>query len=331
MRRTGSGVLSVILLLILMSGCTYEQLAEPISETRLMLNTFCTITIHGNPDRAVLAEAFDLCAEYEKLLSITEQGSDVWRINHAGGAPVTVAPQTAEIIKAGLEYGELSGGMFDITIGRLSTLWDFTGESGVPSEADIYNALETVDYRQVVLNGNTVQLLNPEAWIDLGGIAKGYIADMAASFLKERGVESAIVDLGGNIVTVGQKPDGSPWRIGITKPFSDRKETIGYVETGEASVVSSGIYERQFVENGEVFHHILNPFTGMPVRSDVVGATVLSDESMFGDALSTIIPLVGSERAWVILTELTGVIGAVLILENGEVLVYGDIELKGIN
>ena len=330
MRRAGRVVLSAVLLLALLGGCAEEQpqLLAPISETRLMLNTYCTITVHSSQDRAVLTEAFDLCAEYEKLLSITEQGSDVWLINHAKGAPVTVAPQTAEIIIAGLEYGELSGGMFDITIGRLSTLWDFTGEFGIPFEFDLTFARETVNYSHVMINGNTVQLMNPEAWIDLGGIAKGYIADKVADFLKERGVKSAIVDLGGNIVTVGQKPDGSPWRIGVTKPFSERNDTIGYVETGEASVVSSGIYERQFEENGVLYHHILDPFTGMPVRTDVVGATVLSAESMSGDALSTIALLVGSESALSILSEIPGLIGAVLILENGEILVYGDVELK---
>ena len=307
-----------------------EQAAAPISETRLMLDTFCKITIYDTQDQTILTDALDLCAEYEALLSISLESSDVWRINHAGGAAVTVAPQTAQIIRAGLEYGELSGGMFDITIGRLSTLWDFTGQSGVPSRADIEFACATVDYRQVTVNGNTVQLTNPETWIDLGGIAKGYIADKAADLLREKGIQAAVIDLGGNIVVVGQKADGDLWRVGVTRPFSERNDLIGVIETGEASVVSSGVYERQFEENGVLYHHILDPNTGMPVSSGVVGATVLSTSSMNGDALSTVMLLLGSERVAALFDEVPDLIGAVLILEDGELLTFGNIDFQEI-
>ena len=328
-RKFFSPVFILIALNALLSGCNGKQPAEPISETRLLLNTFCTITIYDTQNRAILNEALDLCAEYEALLSMTAEGSDVWRINHARGAPVDVAPQTVEIIRAGLEYGGLSGGMFDITIGRLSALWDFTGQSGVPSESDIAYACGTVDYRQVEINGNTVQLANPEAWIDLGGIAKGYIADRAADLLKESGVRSAVIDLGGNVVAVWRKLDGSPWRIGVTKPFSERNDLIGVVETGEASVVSSGVYERQFEENGVRYHHILDPFTGMPVKSSVTGATVVTVSSMDGDALSTIMLLLGGERASEAFAGLTGFFGAVIVDEDGGVSLHGDVGFRG--
>ena len=313
-------------LLIITGGCERGRQAEPISETRLMLDTYCAITIYEPRDRDILTKALDLCADYEMLLSISVEGSDVWRINHAGGAPVTVAPQTAEIIREGLVYGELSGGMFDITIGRLSTLWDFTGQSGVPDASDIAFARDTVDYRQVIIDGDTVRLENPEAWIDLGGIAKGYIADKVAELLIESGVMAAVVDLGGNIVVVGQKPDGSRWNVGVTKPFSDRNDLIGVVETEAASVVSSGVYERQFEQNGVVYHHILDPNTGMPVDSDVVGATVVSESSMEGDALSTTILLHGSESVEALFDEVPGFIGTVLALADGEVISYGDVD-----
>ena len=360
MRKAGIAIYPlIVLLLIMLGGCERRQSAtpvsqqrpvsqprlisqpaEPISETRLMLDTICKITIYDKQDRNMLIEALDLCEEYEALLSISAEGGDVWRINHAGGAPVTVAPQTAEVISAGLEYGKLSDGMFDITIGRLSSLWDFTGQSGVPPESDLAFACETVDYRQVALNGNVVQLMNPETWIDLGGIAKGYIADKVADFLRERGVESAVIDLGGNIVVIGEKTDGNLWRVGVTKPFSERSDLIGVVETDEASVVSSGVYERQFVENGVLYHHILDPNTGMPVISDVIGSTVLSLSSMDGDALSTIVLLMGVnkpgvssegiERVGAILDSRTGFIGALLVLEDGEILQYGKIEFQEI-
>jgi thiamine biosynthesis lipoprotein len=320
-------------------SCAQKQETEPISETRLLLNTICTITLYDTQDRAILTEAFELCEKYEKMLSITIEGSDIWRINHAQGSAVEVSVETIEIIKAGLLYSELSKGMFDITIGRVGTLWDYSGESGVPLVADILSALETVDYRQVHIAGNTVQLDNPEAWIDLGAIAKGYIADRLIDFLKEKGVNSAIVDLGGNVVTIGTKPDGSFWLIGVARPFSSRDSLLGIVETGEASIVSSGVYERQFVENGQLYHHILDPFTGMPVQSNVVSATIVSTCSMSGDALSTIAILFGitvspetheASRMGLIeiLEQDLSYIGVVILLDDGEVLQFGDISFK---
>ena len=340
MRRLAASLVLAVLVAVAFCGCVgEEQTAGPISETRMTLNTICTVTIYDTQDRAILTGALDLCAEYEALFSISEEGSDVWRINNAKGAPVAVATPTAQVISAGLEYGELSGGMFDITIGRLSTLWDFTGQSGVPSDEEIALARGTVDYRQVAIEGNIVQIANPETWIDLGGIAKGYIADRAADFLIENGVKSAIIDLGGNIVAVGQRPDGSPWRIGVTKPFGQRSDLLGVVEIGEASVVSSGIYERQFEENGVFYHHILDPFTGMPATSNVAGATIISEGSMEGDALSTIVLLMGVERpsdsaepvggeAIGILARQSGFIGAVIVFKDGETASYGEFEFQ---
>ena len=333
----------MLLLPLLLLGCPMKQQVEPISETRLMLNTFCTISIYDEGCGDILAATLDLCAEYEALLSMTVESSDVWNINHAKGKPVAVSPQTMELIRAGLEYGELSNGMFDITIGRLSSLWDFTGQSGVPADTDIAFALTTVDYKQVILEGDFVRLGNTDAWIDLGGIAKGYIADKLAEYLRENGIQAAVIDLGGNIVTVGEKPDGSLWRVGVTKPFSERNDLIGILETTEASIVSSGVYERMFEHNGLRYHHILDPLTGMPVRSNTVGATIVSVSSMDGDALSTIAILLGLDspnesaagEGWEnesviikILEQYPSYIGAVFVTENGEVVQHGGIEFE---
>jgi thiamine biosynthesis lipoprotein len=296
-----------------------------------LLDTVCTITVFGARDRSLLNDAFELCAEYEALFSVTIEGSDVWRINHAGGAPVAVATQTLEVIRLGIEYGELSGGLFDITIGRLSSLWDFTGRSGVPSEAELEFARNTVDYRRIIIEGHTVRLEDPEARIDLGGIAKGYIAGRLADFLRERGVAGAIVDLGGDVAVVGEKPDGTPWRIGIRQPFGARSELLGAVDTGEASIVSSGIYERMFEEHGVKYHHILDPFTGMPVISDIISVTMITESSVIGDIISTIILLTGSGRATELLSLTPGFIGALLVLESGELIEIGDIAFHALH
>ena len=308
------------------TGCSRSHEMQPISETRLLLDTVCTVTVYDPAEEALLSEVLDLCAKYESLYGRTLEGSDVWRINHAAGAPVTVEASTAELIRAALDYGDFSGGLFDVTVGRLCALWDFTGNPAVPSLAGLAAARDTVDYRRVYIEGDSVRLGDTQAWLDLGGIAKGYIADQLTGFLKERGVKSAIVDLGGDIVTIGTKPDGSLWHIGVNKPFSDYSEIIGSLSVGEAAIVTSGIYERCFWDNGALYHHILDPDSGMPADSDVVSVTIVSESSMVGDALSTIVVLLGSEKAASVLDRAPGFIGAVIVLESGEQLQYGDID-----
>ncbi|MCL2627578.1 MAG: FAD:protein FMN transferase [Oscillospiraceae bacterium] len=328
--------ISVLLIIftVAISGCENMQAGEQVSETRLLLDTFCTITIHGAADDIdkltdVMGRAFDICLEYEKLFSITIEGSDVWQINHAGGEPAAVSSQTIEVMRAGIEFGELSGGMFDITLGRLSRLWDFGGNKSVPDKAEIDAAQATVNYRQVNINGNFVHLENPDAWIDLGAIAKGYIADKIALYLAEQGVTSALIDLGGDIVTIGSRGDDKPWRLGIRAPFGSADEYIGVIEIVGASVVSSGIYERGFDESGVWYHHILDPGTGMPVISDIVSATVVADNAIIGEGLSTIVILAGSREAAALFERVPGFIGAVLVLENGEVQIFGDVRFAG--
>ncbi|MCL2747249.1 MAG: FAD:protein FMN transferase [Oscillospiraceae bacterium] len=333
-RGCGAGVLALLCAMMPLGGCAAPAPApESVSETRLLMDTVCTITLYGqNADRPLLTECLDLCFSYETLLSRTWEGSDIWRINHAGGQPVDVDPRTAEVLRAALAFGDLSGGMFDITIGRVSSLWAFggggAGSGAVPPGDELEEALATVDYRQVTVSGNTVQLAQAEAWLDLGGIAKGYIADQLAAFLRERSVGGAVINLGGNVVTVGRKPDGSLWRVGVKEPFGEEGALLGILSTGEGSVVTSGIYERHFVEGGVHYHHILDPATGFPVQNDVVSVTVISENSMEGDALSTIFLLVGSEAALALLESLPGVTGALVLRGDGELIPWGEIAFE---
>jgi len=320
-------ILIILAAFCFIGGCA-KQPPQPASETRFLLDTVCTITVYGGADASLPGKALDLCAEYEGLLSRTVEGSDIWRINHAGGEPVTVDPRTAELVEDALEFGDFSGGMFDITIGRLCALWDFNGNPSVPPQADLKEALSTVGYKKVIVKDDTVRMLDPEAWLDLGGIAKGYIADKAAAFLKENGVTSAIVDLGGNIVTVGTKPDGSLWHIGIKQPFDGGSKIIGALTIGEASIVTSGIYERQFIQDGVLYHHILDPNTGEPVRNAMVSATIVTESSTVGDALTTILILAGSKGAPDVLARVPGYYGAVLMLDSGEIQKFGDIDFS---
>ena len=327
-------VCTFLVVLILVVGCDWEQSSEQISETRLLLDTFCTITVHGSVDVEVLDEAFALCEELEALFSVTLEGSDVWRINKAGGEPVTVDPRTVEVIRAGLLFGELTDGMFDITIGRVSRLWDFgsvvSGETvrRIPVESEIDKARMTVDYRLVIIAGDTVQLTGSDAWIDLGAIAKGYIGEKVAEFLIQRGVSGALISLGGDVVAVGNRHDGNPWRIALRDPFGSEGEWLGILEITGASVMSSGTYERRFELDGVRYHHILDSTTGMPVVTDVVSATVIVEDAMLGEGLSTAAVLLGSEGAFEFFGRVPGVLGAVLALEDGTILEYGETEGK---
>jgi len=292
------------------------------------MDTYCTITIHGDIEPVLLDEAFELCAELEALFSITIEGSDVWRINNAGGEPVSVDPRTVEVIRAGIEFGVLSDGMLDISIGRLSRSWDFGGaKESVPlSPATLDSLLQTVDFTKVKIGNNTVQLENPDAWIDLGAIAKGYIADKIAELLIAKGVSGALIDLGGDVKTVGNRQNGDPWRIALRKPFGNMEEWIGITEVSCAAVVSSGIYERYFEVDGVMYHHILDPFTGMPAKTDVVSATIIAQDALIGEGLSTIAVLAGSDKARWFFEQSNGFIGAVLVLDTGELLEFGDIQ-----
>jgi len=302
-----------LLLISVLNGCVNKQQGEHISDTRLLLDTYCTITIHGDVDLELLNEAFSLCAEMEALFSMTIEGSDIWRLNHAEGESIEIDSRTYQVIQAGQKYSELSGGMFDINIGRLTRLWDFgSGKQNVPTESELSEALT---------------LSESEAWIDLGAISKGYIADRIAELLVQRGVAGAMIDLGGDVFTVGNRADGNPWRIALKKPYGTSEDWIGVVEVSNLAVVTSGTYERSFEKDGVIYHHILDPFTGMPVQTDVVSAAVIAESAMVGEGLSTIAVLLGSERTPELFRQSSGFIGAVLILENGDILRFGDVEI----
>lgn len=315
-------LLLVLTLIITQTGCG----EKPVEKTSYYMDTVCEITIYDMDGMSeetagkAIDGAFALCADYEALLSSTVEGSDVYRINHAGGAPVECDPRTVRIIERGLEYGEMSDGAFDITVGAAAELWDFHSEDPqVPSEADVEKAVTTVDYRQVKVSGNTVQLRDPDAHITLGGIAKGCVADSAAEYLQEQGVTSAIVNFGGNIVAVGDR-DGEKFRIGIRKPFAENTEIAGVISVSDASVVTSGIYERGFEKNGKYYHHILDVKTGWPAETDVAGVTLTGGPGSSGDcdALSTICLMLGVEDGISFIEGIDGV-EAVFIDKDGKI------------
>lgn len=229
----------------------------------------------------------DLSEHYENLLSNKVAGSDISRINHANGKYVKVDKETIQVLKKGLYYCRLSNGAFDITIGKVSDLWDFDNNDGtIPDRKKIKQAVRHVNYKNIKIKGRRVALTDPDAEIDLGGIAKGYIADRIKDYLKKHGVSSGIINLGGNVVVMDKKNGTDKYTVGIEKPF-DTNQVLGVLTLANKSVVTSGVYQRYFKKDGMLYHHILNTKTGFPVHNSLYSVTIISDDSVDGDGLST--------------------------------------------
>lgn len=277
------------------SGC--QNKTSSFSRSGFALDTAVAVTVYGVPETTA-ATALDACfAEIERLealLSVTRPNSDIDRLNTANGALVSVAPETAEVLSLALEYGALSDGAFDVTVRPLTLLWNFTGDtSTVPDSELLAQAVKAVDYRCLTVKGQTAQL-QPGGSVDLGGIAKGYIADAVSRVLKRNGVTSALIDLGGNIVVCGNK-QGKDFRIGVKNP-ADTTALCAVITGQDISAVTSGIYERGFTKDGVRYHHLLDPKTGMPVQNGLASVTVVCRSSAAADALSTACFVLGEQR-----------------------------------
>ena len=209
---------------------------EPVSKSAFALDTFITVTLYDSEDTEILDGCIRLCQDYENLLSKTIEGSDIYRLNHRkpGEKRIQVALETAEVIQKGLYFSALSEGAFDITIEPASALWDFNGEGELPAEDQLKAAAAKVGYEKVTVEGDEIVFQDGETTIDLGGIAKGYIADKMKEYLLEHGIGSAVINLGGNVLCVGERTDGKPFEIGLRRPFGERNEQIAVWMSGTA-------------------------------------------------------------------------------------------------
>lgn len=275
-----------------------RQLMLPVYNTQVSLKAFPgSKNLSQDELDAALVAARDLAVEFEMTLSRTRPDSEVSHLNDAHGEWVELSPRTYDLVEKSRAYCEASGGVFDVTMGSVTPLWNFH-EGVVPSREALDEALGHVDWRMIECDParRAVRLADPAARIDLGGIAKGYIADALAGELVAHGCDCAFVNLGGNVLTVGARPDGAPWRIGVRDPKCPEKMRAVLPVVGK-SVVTSGLYERNFTKDGVFYHHILNPKDGMPVKTDVGGATIVSDLSLDGDGFSTTLFALGVEGA----------------------------------
>lgn len=322
LRIVAWGLVAILVLVALRVAFTEPRYTEPISDSRFLMGTLVEMRIYGS--QQVLNAGFDHVKHLDEMMSRTQSGSEVYQINQKAGHDwVSVSPDTYKVVEAALKYAKLTDGLFDPTIAPLVDLWGIgTSHAQIPETAALKAAQTLINYRAVELNakGNQVRLSNPDMGLDLGGIAKGYAADSVVAFLRNNGVKSGFISLGGNVYVIGGKPDGSPWRIGIQDPFASRGVHTAVLEVRDTSIVTSGPYERYFIKDNRRYHHILDPSTGYPAENGLVSVTIVTPCSMTADALSTGIFLLGKERGLALLEELDGVEG-ILIASDRQVYV----------
>lgn len=318
-------IIIIVLITVFLFGCSNNENIKsnlPISKTDFYLGTVINIKIYDKEDEAILEKAFERIKDIESKMSKDIEDSEVSKINENAGLNfVEISEDTYNVIEKSIYYSEISKGYFDITIGPLVKLWNIGNENArVPSQDEINSNLNKIDYKNILLSkaNNSVMLKNNDMVIDLGGIAKGYIADEIVELLKDNDVNSAIIDLGGNIFALGNKDSNKKWTIAIQNPFSIRGEYIGIIEVENSSIVTSGVYERFLEFEGKKYHHILNPYTGLPVENDLAGVSIISNKSIDGDALSTSIFSLGL-KAGIELVEKIDNVEAVFITNDKEV------------
>jgi len=286
------------LLIIIFSICftSCERTADP--RTEALMGTVCTVNAYDDGTKSLYDELFARLHEIDETFSVTIDSSEISAINKAAGErSVSVSSDTAYVVKASLAFAELTGGAFDPTVGPLVKIWGInTDHARVPEKSEIDAVLPLINWRDVsVTDDNTVMLKRRGMALDLGGIVKGYAADELTKILKARKVRRAIVDLGGNIFVYGKKKDGSPWRVGIKDPNDPEGVPAIVLNVANSTIVTSGVYERFFTENGVRYHHILDAKTGYPAASGLLSSTIVCESSMAADALSTSVFVLGKE------------------------------------
>lgn len=283
---------------LILAGCSLGSRNTPTEVNGFKLNTYVTITAYDDTDKSVLDEALKICDRYEKIFSMHDRSSELWRLNH--NETNLVSEDLGNVINKGIQMYELSKGRFQISIGSVSELWDFGSATHTVPDANVLNdALKHVDDSEISLSkeGSGWKVTKPaETVIDLGAVAKGYIADKLKEFLKSHGCESAVINLGGNVCCLGDK-NGSPFNIGIRKPFGEATDTVAVFESNDLSLITSGISERYFKgDDGKIYHHILNPSTGYPYDNGLYQVSIITKDSMDGDCLSTLCFALGLDK-----------------------------------
>ncbi len=289
-------VLSLILCLffvVSLYACKKSENSKEISEIFAM-DTVITLTAYGDNSKAAIDAGKKEIKRLEKLFSVTDEESEIWKINHNPNTWIQISDEVRELITKSIDISQITQGKFDITLHNVITLWGFTTSTySVPPKTDIEKALSTTGYENIEFDKGGRIKIPSTLKLDLGGVAKGYICDKVAKEMEKAGIEHGIISLGGNVKTIGKSPENKTWDIAIMHP--DKKSYLGAVKCLDVSAVTSGAYQRNFTKNGKTYHHIIDPDTGYPSDSDVVSITIFGKDGTLCDGLSTALFIGGSE------------------------------------
>lgn len=299
-----SGIAVMLLLISLLSGCENPDQRDLIitktngmyNTTFIAMDTVMSFSVYGSNAKDEIYKAYEDVLTMEALLSVNLSGSDIYRINNSKGNETQVSKHVTDQITVAKKVSDMTGGALDISIYPIVKAWGFSkDEYTVPSIDVLSSLLELVDYTKINVSGDKVQITDGMA-LDLGAVAKGYTGQYISDRLQEAGIAGGLLSLGGNIQLFGKKPDGSLWKIGIQDPADD-SSIIGSITATDCAVITSGAYQRYFVEDGVTYHHILDPKTGYPVNNGLLSVTVIAEDGTYADCLSTALYVLGYEQA----------------------------------
>ena len=316
-------IIAIIIVFILIFIFTTGKFERPeVVKSSYALGTIINLKVLGSKGEKAIEEAIEKLNYIDDKMSVFKEESEISKITCKAGVNLeVVSKDTYFVVKKAVEYSKILEGTSDPTIRPLVKLWSIgTKEESIPEKSQIEETLKLVNYKDVILdeNDHSIMLKHKKQALDVGGIAKGFAADEVRDIFYKHKIKSALIDLGGNIFALGNKDDGTPWKVGIQNPFKPRGEYIGILSVKNKSVVTSGNYEKYFIKDGERFHHIIDPKTGYPSQSKIISATIISDNSIDGDGLSTGVYILGIDKALKIIEAIEG-IDAIFITEDKKV------------
>lgn len=309
-------IITVVFVIVLLTACTPKD--ESVQKTTYALGTIIDFNITAGGSEEVVDQMIAELNRIEAKMSVNIEESEIMALNQmAGVESFEVSKELYDLIETSIYYGRVSSGGFDISLGPIIDLWGIGTEAErVPESSEIEPLLGLVGYNKIQLLDNNHIYLEEGMKLDLGGIAKGYAADQLVAIAKEGGITSGFINLGGNVVVIGEKEVDTPFNIGVQNPFDGRNAYIGFVSVSDMTVVTSGDYERYFDFEGVRYHHLFDSITGYPSQSDVNGVSIVADSSMDADALSTAVFVLGVEEGIRLIEEMSGVECVVITVDN---------------
>ncbi len=317
---------AIALVTVLLSGCGVTASSDtantPTSKDIFAMDTVMTVTAYGSSD--AVENAVAEIERLDALLSISSDTGEIAPINQNGSGKIS--DELAALLQKALDIGKDTDGAFDCTILPVMQLWGFTTQNyAVPNADTLAKTLSLVNYQAVQINADNVVTLPTGAGLDLGGIAKGYASDRVMQVFQADGVTSGIVSLGGNVQTLGTKPDGSLWNVAVQDP-NNLEDYVGVIATSDKAIITSGGYQRYFDQDGVRYHHIIDPQTGYPAQSGLLSATIVSASGTLADGLSTAMFIMGLDKASTYWRAHKADFDAVFITNNGDVYVTAGLQ-----